>query len=103
MNNDLFKKYFNYQSPSNMYNILSDAKNTEKHALVNLIKSGFIDLKKDIGNVSKDNVNKIEEMYKIADIAELNLNVNNADQQWKGLKIPIPNQMLSRLPISLAQ
>ena len=42
---------------------LSDIKNTEKHnTLVKLIKSGFIDLKKDIGNASKDDVNKIEEM-----------------------------------------
>ena len=46
-NNDLFKKYFKYQSPSNMYNSLSDIKNTEKHnTLVNLINSDFINSKK---------------------------------------------------------
>ena len=42
-------------------------------------------------------------MNKIADIVELILNFNNDDQQGKGLKILTPNQMLSRLPISLAQ
>ena len=44
-------------------------------------------------------------MYKIADIVELILNFNNDDddQEGKGLKILTPNQMLSRLPISLAQ
>ena len=70
---------------------------------VELIKSELIDLKKDIGNTSKDDVNKIEEMNKIADIVELILNFNNDDQQGKGLKILTPNQMLSRLPIVLAQ
>ena len=79
--NELFKKYFNYESPSNMYNILSNTKNTEKHnTLVNLIKISLIDLKKDIQNTSKDNVYKIEGMNKIADIAELILYFNNDDQ-----------------------
>ena len=63
----------------------------------------MIDLQKDIENTSKDDVNKIEEMNKIADIAELILYFNNNDQYGQGLKILTPNQMLSRLPISLAQ
>ena len=42
-------------------------------------------------------------MNKIADTAELIFEFNNDDQQEKGLKILTPNQMLSRLPISLAQ
>ena len=49
-----------------MYNRLSDAKKTEEHNIwINLIESSLIDLKKDIGNPSKDDVNKIEEMSKI--------------------------------------
>ena len=53
----MFKEYSNYQSPSNMYNNLSD---TKKHNIqVNLVKNGLIDFKKDIGNASKDDVNKI--------------------------------------------
>ena len=86
-----------------MYNASNDTKNTESHNIeVNLIKSDLIDLKKDIGNASKDDVNKIEEMNKIADIVELILHFNNNDdQQGQGLKILTPNQMLSRLPISL--
>ena len=82
----------------------SNTKNTEKHnTLVNLINSGLIDLKNDIGNTSKNDVNKIEEMNKIADIVEFLLHSNNYDQQEKGLKILTPSQMLSILPISLAQ
>ena len=47
INNKLFKRYFKYQSPSKMYNTLSDAKNAEEHNIqVNLIKSGLINLKK---------------------------------------------------------
>ena len=57
----LFKHYFNYQSPSKLYNVLIGTKNTEKHnTQVDLIKSNLIDLKKDIGNGSKDDANKIE-------------------------------------------
>ena len=103
INNKLFKNYFNYQSPSKMYNTLSDTKNTKEHNIrVNVIKSGLINLKKDIGNKSKSDVNKIKEMNKISDIAELILHYNNDDQQRQGLKILKPNQMLSRLSITLA-
>ena len=63
----------------------------------------MFNLKKDIRNASKDDENKNEEMYKIADIVELILNFNKQNQQGQGLKILIPNQMLSRSPISLAQ
>ena len=56
-------------------------------------------------NTSKDDVNKIEEIYKIADIVELILNLNNNDdvQHGQWVKILTPNQMLSRLSISFAQ
>ena len=87
-----------------MFNSLNDIKNRGKHnTLVNLINSGLIDLKKDIGNASKDDVNKIEEIYKTADIVKTILNFNEQNQEGQGLKILTPNQMLSRLPISLAQ
>ena len=46
-------------------------------------------------------MSKIEEMDKIADIFILYF--NEVNQQGKGLKILTPNQMFSRLPISLAQ
>ena len=42
-------------------------------------------------------------MSKIANIAELVLYFNNDDQQGQDLTIITPNQMLSRLPISLAE
>ena len=104
INNNLFTEHFKYPSPSRMYNTLSDTINTERHNIcVNLINSSLIDLKKDIGNTSNDDVNKIEEMNKIANIVELILDFNERNQEGQGLKILTPSQMLSRLPISLAQ
>ena len=59
------------------------------------------DLKKD-KDESKDYVNKIEEMNKTADIAELILYFKNDDKQEQGIKLLTSNQILSRLPITLA-
>ena len=60
-----------------MYNILNSIKNIERHiTIVNLINSELIDLTKTL----EDDINKIEEMNKIADIAELILNLDNDDQ-----------------------
>ena len=46
---------------------------------------------------------KIEKPDKIVEIVEEILKFNKQNQQGKGIKILTPNQMLSRLPISLAQ
>ena len=46
---------------------------------------------------------KIEENEKIIDFVERIVYFNQPEQKGKGLKILTPNQMLSRLPISLAQ
>ena len=50
-----------------------------------------------------DDETEIEKPYEIADIVERILEFNRQDQEGKGLNIPIPNQMLSRLSINLAQ
>ena len=63
-----------------MYNILNKVKSTKENDIrVKLIKSSLIDLKKDIKNTPKDDVNKIEEMNKIADLAKLVFHFNNDD------------------------
>ena len=46
---------------------------------------------------------KTEDNKKIIDIAERIFYLNQLDQLGKGLKILTPKQMLSRLPITLAQ
>ena len=74
---------------------------TKDFLLVNIIKSGLKDLKKETKKMSKDEI-KIEKPHKIVDIAEKILKFNKQQQKGKGLKILTPNQMLSSLPISLA-
>ena len=59
-------------------------------------------MKKIIKNVPKDD-NRFKENRKIIDIVETILELNSKKKQGSSLKILTPNQMLSRLPITLAQ
>ena len=86
-----------------LYKKLNKEDTENNKVKVNFIENDLIDLKKDIGNARKDDVDKIEKMNKVADIVELILQRNNEDQEESGLKILTTSQMLSRLPISLAQ
>ena len=70
---------------------------------VNYIKKLLSKLKRIIEYIPKDDAAKIEENEKTIDIFERILEFNNKVQSGQGLKILIPSQMLSRLPISLAQ
>ena len=72
----------------------------ENDALVKLIKSGLNDLKEDIEEMSEDEI-KNEKPEKIMDIVQRILEFNRQNQEGQGLKILTPDQMLSRLPISL--
>ena len=67
------------------------------------VKLALDKMKKIIKNVSENRKFMIEEDEKITDIVERILYFNQLDQSGQGLKILTPNQMLSRLPISLAQ
>ena len=60
-------------------------------------------MKYTVKNVPKDDKLKIKENEKIIDIVERILELNSENQLGKGLKTLTPNQMLIRLPISLAQ
>ena len=67
-----------------------------------MIFSGLKDLKEKIKKMSEEE-RKIEKPDNIVKIVEEILKFNKRYQEGKGLKILTPNQMLSRLPISLAQ
>ena len=75
---------------------------TKNIELVNMINSRLKDLKEEIKNLPKKEI-KIKNSDKIVEIVEMILKFNKQNQQGKGLKILTPNQMLSRLPIALAQ
>ena len=104
INYDLFKKHFNFIVPSALIRQLYEIKNRkENNQLVNTIRSGLTDLKDKILKMSEDE-KEIEKADKILKIVEEILDFNNKQNQLgKGLKFLTPSQMLSRLPISLAQ
>ena len=103
INNELFKKHFKFQSPSAMLKFLNDLNNIEKNnKLVDVIVSGLKDLKKEIKKMTEEEI-KIEKPDKAVEIVRKILKFNKQNQEGKGIKILTPNQMLSRLPISLAQ
>ena len=103
INEELLKKYFGFQGLISMQKELYKSKNAGKNnKLANMIKSGLKDLKKDIEQMG-DDVNEIEKPDEIVDIVEKILEYNRQNQEGQGLKILTPHQMLSRLPITLAQ
>ena len=87
-----------------MYNVLRTLNDKEKNSnLVDMFNSALKDLKKDIKNMSEAE-KEIELPDEIIRVVEMILEFNKLKQQsGQGLKILTPNQMLSRLPIALAQ
>ena len=70
--------------------------------MVESINKKLNKIKKIIKNVPKDESFKIEENKKIIRIIERILQLNSKKQLGIALKILTPNQILSRLPITLA-
>ena len=103
IDDELFKKHFNFQRPSSMAKDLYKTNHGEKNnKLVSVINSGLKDLEKEIKEMSKEE-REIEKPVEIVEIVKEILNFNKQNQQGQGLKILTPSQILTRLPISLAQ
>ena len=66
-----------------------------------MVNSGLRDLKEEIEDMSEEE-KEIENPNEIINLVENIIEINR-QQQGQGLKILTPSQMLSRLPISLAQ
>ena len=86
-----------------MHKKLSETKDEVKEVRVDSIKEVLSKLQRIIDYTSKYKEFKFEENEKIIDIIERILYFNQLNQSGQGLKILAPSQMLSRLPISLAQ
>ena len=84
-----------------LYETKDKKKNNE---LVELIKVKWSDLKDEIKKMSKEEIED-EKLDKIPKIVEeiIILNNENKKQQGLGLKILTPDQVLNRIPITLAQ
>ena len=86
-----------------MWKKLSETKGAVNGVWVDSIKKVLGKLQRIIIYTPKDDADKIKENEKIIDVAEKILEFNSKIQLGQGLTILTPNQMLNRLPISLAQ
>ena len=86
-----------------MYKKLCETEGTRNENQIFLIKEVLNRMKKGIKNVSKNRKVMIEEDEKMINIVVRILYFNQLDQSGHGLKLLTPNEMLSRLAISLAQ
>ena len=103
LNEEWFKEYFKIQKPGDMLMYLNKTNDKKKsNELVNVINSGLKDLKEEIKKVSEEE-KEIKDPESIVEIVEEILKFNKQQQSGEGLQILTPNQMLSRLPITLAQ
>ena len=101
----MFKKYFDFSTPIDLAKKLFEIKDAENNMFVKEIKNRWSNLKDKIQEMSKEEIKneKPNEILRIVnEIINLNRDIQK-QQQGQGLKILTPNQMLSRLPISLAQ
>ena len=103
INNERFNHYFDYLNPTIMLKRLRNASDERNKDLVESINKKLTKMKNIIKNLPKDKVSRVEENEKIIDIVERILELNSEKQLEVGLKILTPKQMLSRLPITLAQ
>ena len=82
---------------------LKDAGDEKNKDNVEPIDEKLNRMKKIIKNVLENKTLKIEESEKIIDIVEKILELNSKNKLGLGLKNLTPDQMLSRLPITLAE
>ena len=103
INSELVKKHFFTYDLGNVLKTFKKSKNnSERNKIqVSMIKNRLRDLKEKIADMSEEE-KKIEKPNEIVDIVE-NILEFNRQQQGQDLKILTPNQMLSRLPVTLAQ
>ena len=71
----MFKDYFKFESPAALTEQLYKIKDNKNNELVNLIKSGLIDLKDEIEKISKEE-KKIKKPNEIVNIVEEILEFN---------------------------
>ena len=81
INNSLFKEYFKFGSPADLAKQLHKIKNKNKNnELVNVIKSGIIDLRNKINKISKDE-QEIEKPDRILEIVDEIIDFNSKIQE----------------------
>ena len=80
LNKELFKKYFNFQRPSDMLMLLNKTNDeTKNNELMNMINSGLKDLKEEIEKMTKKE-KEVEDPELIVEIVEKILKINEENQ-----------------------
>ena len=105
VNNDLLNKYFDFSAPIDLANKLYKTKDAKENSgAVEEIRNRSSNLKDEIKEISKEEI-KNEKLNDILEIVNkiIDFNKEIQNQTGTGVKILTPNQMLSRLSISLAQ
>ena len=103
INSEIFQKHFSFQRSSDMLKALYTTNIKKKNnKLVNVINSRLSDLKNEMENLGEEE-KETEKPNELIDVVEKILEFNKQNQTGEGVKILTPDQMLSRLPISLAQ
>ena len=103
INYDLFKDYFYSSVPSALAKRLYETKDKKKNnELLGLIKIRWSNLKDEIEKMSKKEIEN-DKSDKILKIVKSIIEFKKQKQLRLGLKTHTANQMLSRLPITLAQ
>ena len=101
---NLFENVFYYETPDKMLKYLHGLETTDNYnQATSLIEENFTDFKDEVEIMSEGD--KENKGIKILNITEniLNFTLKERKKIGQGLKILTPNQMLSRLPITLAQ
>ena len=118
----MFKKTFKYDNPNKLWKALMDADKKEYNELLHNLKNKQtvleeqIDIKigterrrfESLADTIEDILDSVREdrdlsVSKIPDLESEESAAQRRNQSGRGLKILTPNQMLSRLPISLSQ
>ena len=87
-----------------MYKALNETKNLDKNrAEVNKIENRLTNLIETLKSSPTSDAKEIKNRNSMLEFVELILYFNQQNQVGKRLKILTPNQMFSRLPISLVQ
>ena len=99
----MFKKYFDFLASIDLANKLYITKDLEENSeIVEETKNTWSNSKDEIKEMSKEEI-KNEKPNEILEIANEIIDFNIEIQTGKGVKILTPDEMLSRLAVTLAQ
>ena len=104
INKKLCKEHFSYKVPTELLRDLVNSDKEENIDLVTSLRDRLSELLSEVLTIDEEEVKK-HKLDSTVDVFEtiLEFNEQRRERKGQGLKILTPQQMLSRLPISLAQ